>query len=214
MRTGCIGEILDIEFEFRLLYLKTAEIVHVLHHEVPHWQIRRRCGAFEHLKIKTLVSGAYVARKLAHLIYLSIIGIFISHGQNFVGIECRADRDVAKSRVKRVFARRQQSRTLHFLVVASACYAIGLEWFEGLRDLIYVSGSGIFCLDYLQKVVRRVRRHRYGSIRSPVVGSEHPVFAQIHKCHKIAGLVVFSGLVCYPHLYTCDFHARRYKRQT
>ena len=87
----CIGEIFDVELEFRLLNLEPSEIIDVLHHEVPHGQIGRRGGAFEHLEEQTLVSSGDVARKLAHLIDLPVIGIFICHGKDFVGVQGRAD---------------------------------------------------------------------------------------------------------------------------
>ena len=174
---------------------------------MPHRQLWRRCGALEHFQEKGLVGGRYVARKLAHLVYLSVEGVFVGHGEHLVGIERAAERYVAERGVEGVLARRQQPRAFHLLVVAAALYAVGRQRFEHLSDVIYVSGAGIFSLDGGEEVVRCVRGVWQRRIRRPVGVCELSLFGKVHKAHEVAALVVFAAFIGYPYLDAGDVDA-------
>ena len=102
--SGSVAQILDIELEIALLHRVGAERIHVFHHEVPHRGVGRCGGAFEHLQVERLVGVGNVARKFAHLVGLSLVGVFVCHGEHLVGVECRLQRDVAEGGVEGVFA--------------------------------------------------------------------------------------------------------------
>ncbi len=206
---GGVGEIFDVELELRLLNLVSANIIHVLHHQVPHREIGRRSGALEHLQIQRLVGGGDVARELADLKDLAIVRIFVGHGEDFVGVQRALERYIAQRGVEGVLARRKQTGTLDFLEIAAARYAIGAQRLEHLGDLADVARSGIFGLDDLKKVIRGIGRIGECGIRRPVVRRENLVFAEIHESDEVARLLVLARLVGDPHLYTRDAHARR-----
>ncbi len=101
---GSIGEIFDVELEFRFLNLIAAEGVDVFHHQVPHGQIGRIGGALEHFEEEALVGAGDVARELTHLVDLSVVGVLVGHGEDLVGAELALDGDVAQGGVEGVFA--------------------------------------------------------------------------------------------------------------
>ena len=51
LRAGGIGEIFDVQLEFRFLYLISSERVYVLHHQMPHRQLGRCGGALKHFHV-------------------------------------------------------------------------------------------------------------------------------------------------------------------
>ena len=106
IRTGGVAQILYIELKIRRLHLIRTERINVLHRQVPHWQLGGDGGAFKHLHIERLFGRCHIAAKLAHLIGLSAIGILVCHGEHFVVVERRFERDVAQSAVEGIFALR------------------------------------------------------------------------------------------------------------
>lgn len=94
--------------------LVSAEVVDVFHHQVPHWQARIDGSAFEHLDVQCFVCLGDVAAEFAHLIYLSVIGVFVGHGEYFVGVECALDGYVAQAGVEGVLVGGEQACALDF----------------------------------------------------------------------------------------------------
>ena len=83
---GGVALILDVEAELVLLHLIGPERIDVFHHQVPDGERGGYGRALQHFQEEALVGIGHIARELAHLIDLPVVGIFISHGQHLVGI--------------------------------------------------------------------------------------------------------------------------------
>ena len=211
--TSGVAFVLHVEFEFSLLHLICTKRINVFHHQVPVGKLWRHSAALQHFYKQSLTGVSHIARELTHLVHLSLIRVFISHGEHLVGIERRVERNVAQRRIELVLRRRQQAGTLDFLIVAAALYAVGRQRLKRRRHLAYLTRVGIFGFDFLHKVVGIVawivgRYHRH-----PVVVLQVFVLTHIHKPHQMARLVVRAPLVGYPHLNTCDIDTRKHIRQ-
>ena len=200
-----VGKILDVEPEFIALQLVSAHRIDVLHHQIPHGQLRRCCRSLQHFQIERLIGRCDVGRELAHLEHLTVVGIFVCNGKNLVGVYAALHRDIAESTVESILRRTEQSGALHFLIVLAALDAISRKRFEHLRDTVDVAGAGEVVLDDGKKVVGVVRRVRQSRIRSPVVAGKMTALAKVHESDKVACLLEASAFVRHPHFYTCDF---------
>ena len=151
--SGGVAQVLNVELEIGLLHLVCPKRIHILHHELPVGQFWRHGSTFQHLHIERLRCRGDIARKLSHLIGLSAIGVLERHGKHLIGSKCRLQRDVAQRAVECIFARSEQSGTLHLLIVASALDSVGFKGLQGSCHLGDFAGIGIVALHLLKQVV-------------------------------------------------------------
>ena len=84
----------DVQFEIGFLHLISTKRIDILHHKVPHREMRRNGGTFKHFDIKRLLGRSNVAREFTHLVGLATICVLIGYSKHFVGIKSRFERDV------------------------------------------------------------------------------------------------------------------------
>ena len=93
---------LDIKSEPVFLH-RRSEIVNILHHQVPVGLRRVVTGVLQRLHEKCLRHIGDVAGELAHLIGHTAVSVFVGNGKHLVGLQRRAQRDVAKCLVDGIF---------------------------------------------------------------------------------------------------------------
>ena len=210
---GCVVKILYVEFEILLLNLISAQRIDVFHHQSPVGKLWRHGSALEQLQVERLARVGDIARKFADLVVFTLVGIFVSHAKNLVGVKSRCERDVAQRGIEFVFARRQQSCALDFLEVATTLNTNGRQRLERRCHRADVASVGIAGFDFVEQAVAVVRRHRHRRIGRPMVALKHTVFAQVHKADDVSRLVVGTARICNPHFNARNVDARRHIRQ-
>ena len=142
-----------------------------------------------------------------------MISVLKCHCKHLIGIQRRLQRDVTQGGIERIFARRQQSRTFHFLIVSTTAKAKCRQWFQCLCHIIYIARIGILLFEGRQLIVRHICRIVHGKIWLPIVVRQPAVLAQVLQCHQVARLLILAALVGHPHFDAGNRHTRRNIRQ-
>ena len=159
----------DVQFETVGIDAGSAEGVDILHHQIPcaaTFDGRRVIARFQHFQgqgIRSTQLFASIRRELTHLIDLTVIRIFVSHGEHLVLVKSRFKRDISECAIERIFAAVQQSCRLDLLEIHTAFHAV--EAVQSHTRL--VDPAEIRLLDVRIEAVHLVIRSRF-LVRAPV----------------------------------------------
>lgn len=208
-----VVEILDVEAEVLFLNLICPQRVDIFHHQLPGRQAWVDGGGLEHLDKQGLVVAGYVRREFADAVDLSLPGILVGHGEDFVAVQGAFDRDIAQRRVQGVFAFAEQAGALDLFVVASAGDSEIGQRLQCLGDGVDIASSRIFSLDSLEQIVRLVAGHGWIVVRQPVARGHDLALADVGEGHEVAALRIVALLVGYPDFDARYLYARRHVGQ-
>ena len=102
-----------------------AYVIDVLHHQVPHRQLRIGHRAFEHLEVKRLISGNTVRGEFSHLKHLSTVGILVGHGKNLVRLQFPVQRYITQLWMDAIFGLAQFRGEFKGLIVLRVDEIVG-----------------------------------------------------------------------------------------
>ena len=201
IHTGRIALILHVEAEPVFLD-RRGQVINVAHHQFPVRHCWCLTGVLQRLHVECVLGVArHVGGELSHLIHLTVVGIFVGHGQHLVGLESSLQRDVAHRPVNGVFRRIQHAGALQFLVAGATFQSIVAVEHRG--GLVNVSGIGI------GGVQQRIELT--GIVGCGNVGPR--AVAQVVQRHDMSGVGGVSRLVGHPYFHAVDGDARHHVGQ-
>ncbi len=214
INTGCIALIEDIQTESICLYVFGAivDAVNIFHHQRPSIGLRRKRSRFQQFQKEGAVCcgsscacfATYIVREFADLIYFSVVGIFVSHSQHFIRLECRSERDIAELWLQSVFRFGKQTGIFDLFVVSPDHHLPGQN----------VGCHTDFACSHIRRshlAVKRIciiRRNIKRSLCRPQGIVYCIVFGHIGKGDDISCLIVIAPFVGDPNFDACNRYGR------